>query len=62
MIEVPPPTSISAPRTVPRPSISLVRALKAMSWMPEIARSRGDPSNAVLILRGIACVVGWRTK
>ena len=22
----------------------------------------GEPSNAVLILRGIACVVGWRTK
>jgi hypothetical protein len=33
-----------------------------MSWMPLIARSRGLPSKAVLILRGIACVVGWRTK
>ena len=33
-----------------------------MSWMPLIARSAGLPSKAVLILRGIACVVGWRTK
>ena len=34
-----------------------------MSWMPVIARSVvGVPSKAVLTLRGISCVVGWRTK
>ncbi len=34
-----------------------------MSWMPVIERSTsGVPSNAVLTLRGISCVVGWRTK
>jgi hypothetical protein len=57
MIEVPPPTRSSNPFT---PSRS--RARKAMSWMPEIARSAGEPVNEVLILRGISCVVGWRTK
>jgi hypothetical protein len=37
--------------------------MKAMSWMPVSERSSpGVPSNAVLILRGMSCVVGWRTK
>jgi hypothetical protein len=62
MIEVPPPTSICTPRTVPRPSSSRVRARKATSWISEIARSAGLPSKEVLTLRGIPCVVGWRTK
>ena len=58
MIDVPPPTRTSTPRM---PSRS--RARKAMSWMPVSERSAsGAPSNAVLILRGIICVVGWRTK
>ena len=57
MIDVPPPTRISKPRT---PSRS--RAMKAMSWMPVSARSSAAPVNAVLTLRGISCVVGWRTK
>ena len=58
MIDVPPPTRTSTPRT---PSRS--RARKAMSWMPVSERSAsGVPSKAVLILRGIICVVGWRTK
>jgi hypothetical protein len=58
MIEVPPPTRISTPRT---PS-SRTRGMNAMSWMPVIALSSSVAVNAVLILRGIACVVGWRTK
>jgi len=33
-----------------------------MSWISLIARPGSLASNAVLILRGIACVVGWRTK
>ena len=57
MIEVPPPTRTSKPFT---PSRS--REMKAMSWMPVIARSSSEPEKAVLILRGISCVVGWRTK
>ena len=57
MIDVPPPTSISKP-FLP----SLIFARKAMSWISEIARSSGVPSKDVLILRGISCVVGWRTK
>ena len=57
MIDVPPPTRISKPLT---PSRS--RAMKAMSWMPVSARSVSDPVNAVLTLRGMSCVVGWRTK
>ncbi len=57
MIDVPPPRRTSNPRT---PSRS--RARKAMSWIPEIARSSGVPSKAVLTLRGMSCVVGWRTK
>ena len=32
------------------------------AWMPVSARSSAVPSNAVLTLRGISCVVGWRTK
>ncbi len=36
--------------------------MKPMSWMPVIARSASEAVNAVLILRGISCVVGWRTK
>ena len=59
MIDVPPPTTTWKPLT---PS-SLTLEMKAMSWMPVIERSSaGVPSNAVLILRGISCVVGWRTK
>ena len=57
MIEVPPPTSISKPRL---PSLTFAR--NAMSWISEIARSAGVPSKDVLILRGISCVSGWRTK
>ncbi len=57
MIEVPPPTRTSKPLT---PSLS--REMKPMSWMPVIARSSSEPLKAVLILRGISCVVGWRTK
>ncbi len=58
MIEVPPPTRTSKPRTPSR-----IREMKPMSWMPVIDRSSpGVPSNAVLILRGISCVVGCRTK
>ena len=57
MIEVPPPIRISKPFT---PSRS--RAMKATSWMPVSARSLSEPVNAVLTLRGISCVVGWRTK
>ena len=59
MIDVPPPTRTSKPFV---PS-SRVLEMKAMSWMPVSARSTpGDPSKAVLILRGISCVVGCRTK
>ncbi len=57
MIEVPPPTRTSTPFT---PSRS--RGMKAMSWMPVIARSASDAVNAVFTLRGISWVVGWRTK
>ena len=57
MIDVPPPTRTSKPLT---PSRS--RAMKAMSWMPVSARSVSEPVKAVLTLRGISCVVGWRTK
>ena len=57
MIDVPPPTRISKP-ALP----SLIRGMKAMSWMPVIARSSSVAVNAVLTLRGISCVVGWRTK
>ena len=57
MIDVPPPIRISKPLT---PSRS--RAMKATSWMPVSARSVSEPVNAVLTLRGISCVVGWRTK
>ena len=57
MIEVPPPTTISKPLTP-----SLIRGMKPMSWMPVIARSASEDEKAVLILRGISCVVGWRTK
>ena len=57
MIDVPPPTRISTPFT---PSRS--RGMKPMSWMPVMARSSSVAVNAVLILRGISCVVGWRTK
>jgi hypothetical protein len=46
MIDVPPPTRTSTPRT---PSRS--RAMKAMSWMPVSERSSpGVPSNAGLDL------------
>ena len=61
MIEVPPPTRSSTPWTS-SPSISRTRAMKAMSWMPVMARSASEPVNAVLILRGMSWVVGWRTK
>ena len=57
MIEVPPPTTISTPRT---PSRSF--GMKPMSWIRVIATSSSVAVNAVLILRGISCVVGWRTK
>jgi hypothetical protein len=57
MIEVPPPTRISTPRT---PSRS--RGMKPMSWMPVIATSSSVAVNAVFTFRGISCVVGWRTK
>src|SRR5919197_4404601 len=53
MIEVPPPTTISAPRM---PSRS--RGMKPRSWMPTIARSASDAVKAVLNLRGIIWVVG----
>ena len=33
-----------------------------MSWIRVIALSSSVAVNAVLTLRGIACVVGWRTK
>ena len=57
MIEVPPPTRISTPRI---PSLTL--GTKAMSWIRVIALSASVAVNAVLTLRGIAWVVGWRTK
>ncbi len=57
MIEVPPPTRTSTPRT---PSRS--RGMNAMSWIWVIALSSSVALNAVLNLRGIAWVVGWRTK
>jgi hypothetical protein len=57
MIDVPPPTRISKPFTP-----SLMRGMKPMSWMPLIARSSSVALNDVLTLRGISCVVGWRTK
>ena len=57
MIEVPPPTRISKPLTPSR-----TRGMKPMSWMPVIARSSSVAVKAVLTLRGISCVVGWRTK
>jgi len=57
MIDVPPPTRISKPRTPSR-----TRGMKAMSWMPVMARSSSVAVKAVLILRGMSCVVGWRTK
>ncbi len=55
--EVPPPTRISKPLTPSR-----MRGMKATSWMPVIARSSSVAVKAVLILRGISCVVGCRTK
>ena len=57
MIEVPPPTRTSTPRTPSR-----TRGMKAMSWIWVMALSSSVAVNAVLTLRGIACVVGWRTK
>ena len=57
MIEVPPPTRTSTPRT---PSRSF--GTNAMSWMRVIALSSSVAVNAVFTLRGIACVVGCRTK
>ena len=57
MIEVPPPTSTSTPRT---PSRTVGR--NAMSWIWAIVLSPAVEANAVLNLRGIAWVVGWRTK
>ena len=57
MIEVPPPTRISTPRT---PARTLGR--KARSWILAIVLSAAEEANAVLNLRGIAWVVGWRTK
>ena len=33
-----------------------------MSWMPVIATSSSVAVNAVFTLRGMSCVVGWRTK
>ena len=57
MIEVPPPTRTSTPRTPSR-----TRGVNAMSWIWVIALSSSVALNAVLTLRGIACVVGWRTK
>ena len=57
MIEVPPPTRISTPRTPSR-----TRGTNAMSWIRVIALSSSVAVNAVLTFRGIACVVGWRTK
>ena len=57
MIDVPPPTRTSKPRS---PSRS--RARNAMSWMPVMERSASEPVNAVLTLRGMSWVVGWRTK
>ena len=57
MIEVPPPTRISKPLTPSR-----MRGMKATSWMPVIARSSSVAVKAVFTLRGISCVVGWRTK
>ena len=57
MIEVPPPTRISTPRTPSR-----TRGMKPMSWMPVIATSSSVAVNAVFTLRGISCVTGWRTK
>ena len=41
---------------------SLMRGMNPTSWMPVIARSSSVDVNAVLTLRGISCVVGWRTK
>ena len=57
MIEVPPPTRISNPFTPSR-----MRGMNATSWIPVIARSSSVAAKAVLTLRGISCVVGWRTK
>ena len=57
MIEVPPPTRISTP-LIP----SLTFGMNAMSWIRVIALSSSVAANAVLTLRGMACVVGWRTK
>jgi hypothetical protein len=39
-----------------------MRGMKATSWMPVIARSSSVAVKAVFTLRGISCVVGWRTK
>ncbi len=57
MIEVPPPTRISTPRTPSR-----TFGTNAMSWIRVIALSSSVAVNAVFTFRGIACVVGWRTK
>ena len=57
MIDVPPPTRISKPFTPSR-----MRGMKATSWMPVIARSSSVAVKAVFTLRGMSCVVGWRTK
>ena len=59
MIEVPPPTRISTPGLL---SVASFTGMKPTSWMPVIARSSAVAVKAVLTLRGISWVVGWRTK
>ena len=61
MMERPPPTTILKPRSS-CPSTSRTRGMKPMSWMLVMAQSLSQPENAVLILRGMDCVTGWRRK
>ena len=58
MIDVPPPTRTSKPLTPSRSRGDEGDVVDA----GERAVGVGAPSKAVLTLRGISCVVGWRTK
>src|SRR5712691_8602486 len=51
MVAVPPPTVIRNPSSAP-PFVSRRRALKPMSWIAVNAWSSGQPSKAILNLRG----------
>ena len=58
MIDVPPPTRTSKPRTPSRVAGDEGDVVDA----GDRAVLVGAPLKAVLTLRGMSCVVGWRTK